>query len=222
VTRAPAAGRPRVVELAGPAGAGKSTLMAALRERHPDARVDPEIRELAGRPTVAVTAAAAALTLGVRVAFARGAVRDQLEMMTHLELLRRELERDDGAGVLLLDQGPVFYLTRPVFASSRLDGWRSRMLDRWAQDLSLVVWLDAADETLAGRIDGRDKDHALKGADRERTRSALDDARATLDDALRRLSSRPSGPEILRFDTGTTGIDDVAAGVTDALERCAR
>jgi hypothetical protein len=204
-----------VVEVVGPAGAGKSTLMRELRRLRPGLVTDPELRDLAGSRAIHLSAARGLATLVHRRSLVRGAVRDQLEMIAHLEALERAVA-GTGDVSYAFDQGPLFYLARPVLGAARMSAWRDERLRRWASLLTLVVLLDAPDEVLAERIDTREKAHALKGAELDAARAALVAARTSFDVLLGRLPPPPVGPRVMRLDTATT--DPVAlAERLDAL-----
>jgi len=70
--------------------------------------------------------------------------------------------------VILLDEGPVFALSwLDVFFARNGDrvpaSWRRRVITQWASLLDVVVFIDAADITLANRIRTREKPHMVKG-----------------------------------------------------------
>jgi len=166
-----------VVELVGPAGAGKSTL--AQNVHRADARVHVGF-SLWGLPRTRLVRGALALVPTIVVAAVRKRRLRWREIahMIRLDALRRVLgrakSRARGGGqqrIILLDEGPVFgiswldlaFAQRGVKAPEK---WRRRALAKWARLLDSVIFLDAQDRTLAGRIRTRSKRHRMaQGSD---------------------------------------------------------
>jgi thymidylate kinase len=91
----------------------------------------------------------------------------EMAQMVRLGALRRVV-RDEARKhrVVLLDEGPVFALSwLDVFFArngDRAASWRRRAIADWASLLDVVVFIDAADSTLAQRIRTREKEHMVK------------------------------------------------------------
>ncbi|MGH7519974.1 MAG: ATP-binding protein [Gemmatimonadales bacterium] len=159
-----------VVELVGPAGAGKSTL--AQNVHRADSGVHVGL-SLWGLPRTRLVEGAIALVPTIVVAAVRRRLRwREIAQMIRLDALRRVLRRAKARHpVILLDEGPVFgiswldlaFAQRGVKAPEK---WRRRSLAQWARLLDSVIFLDAQDRTLAGRIRTRSKRHRMaKGSD---------------------------------------------------------
>lgn len=174
----PVSAPPLIVELVGPAGAGKTALLRALSARDPSVRSGLRIERLQLLPLIlwyALVLAPVAIQL-----FAEHP-RSWWPGVRHLVRLRTlhpALAREAGSGsrAIILDEGPLFSLTRlSVFQNADLGHgglareWRAE-LARWTKELDVVVWLDAPDQVLSERIRGRDKEHPVKdGSEREVT-----------------------------------------------------
>jgi hypothetical protein len=140
-------------------------------------------------------------------------------MMMYLQALPRILARrnSEGGKVIVFDQGPLYFLTRSSLTDARLATWRAQMVDVWAPLLDIVAFLDAPDALLRERINTRSKWHALKGDD---DGSALDVLRATriiYEDAIGEFASRPSRPNVLRFDTSRLSAGEIARAILSAV-----
>jgi hypothetical protein len=165
--------RPRfVVEVAGPAGAGKSTVSRLLTER--SQAVAASIWGLP-RPLYAASAVRMLPAIGALVGAARWLPWEETEQLIRLDALDVFLDRFDhlreparSRSVVVLDEGPVFafawfrVLGHPCFRDGRRDAWWRRTLTHWAARLDAIVVLDGADPLLVERLRSRAKPHPLK------------------------------------------------------------
>jgi len=161
-------GRAVVVELVGPAGAGKTTLAQGVSKQDTSVRAG---LSLWGLPRPQLFESAIALTPTIVGAALRGGRTrlkwGEMAQMIRLGALRRVVRREaEKHRVILLDEGPVFALSwLDVFFArngDRVAGWRRRAVADWASLLDVVVFIDASDSTLAQRIRTREKDHMVK------------------------------------------------------------
>jgi thymidylate kinase len=158
-----------VVEIVGPAGAGKTTIAAALDRGAESVTVQGPYRSLRRVPLYARSLMAAAPVL----VHARGDRRTSRARVANW-LVRTEASKGIVAQLLhpgtivVLDQGPIYTLARADVEGVRWDGalgrWRRSQLDHWGRRLDVLVILDAPDEVLLGRIRSRAKAHGSKAA----------------------------------------------------------
>lgn len=220
-------GRSLLVELVGPAGAGKTAVRRAISD------LDPSTQP--GFPVPWQRSLLPVLREGL------GMVVEGLELLKYKQssrwltarhLLRvRALERVFAsarvpATTILLDEGPVYGLCRVLLelgygTASGITAppgiWR-RSLERWMGKLDLVVWLDAPDDVLTRRIRERPKEHRVKQSFASEAHEFLRRYRAAYMDVLGRL--RDEGRlTVVEMDTGRQSVTDVAAGVRSALSR---
>jgi O-antigen/teichoic acid export membrane protein len=154
-----------LMELVGPAGAGKSLLADRLR-----ARGDVVRASVWNLPRILIfESALRSLPVLVRMCVAtRAFPRAELEQIVRLNALRLFVRRRvRGASVVVLDEGPVFALSwlrvfgHPRIQNGRLEPWWRRTLADWAGVLDRVVMLDAPEPVLVSRIRGRQKPHDI-------------------------------------------------------------
>jgi hypothetical protein len=212
--------KPRLVELVGPAGAGKSTVFQALLARDETIEGRPSLRKTEHAAVLASDVLAVLGTLVRYRAFLSAIKPEQVRMMAYLQALPRILGRaDSGDGrIIVFDQGPVYFLTRPSLMDERLSTWRERVLDTWASLLNVVVRLEAPNALLVERINSRSKWHALKGSPDQTALDVLTNSRAVYDRAISEFQGRRGGPTILRFDTSSQSADEIADAVLAALD----
>jgi deoxyadenosine/deoxycytidine kinase len=205
---------PRIIEIVGPAGAGKSTVLRSLSRRDPRIRAEIEVGRFDHASALAPRAfnlVPVALNLAVR---APRFLWDNARHIARLEGLDAvvtapQLGSDE---VVVLSEGPLFLMTRLFLAAEQLpttSPWFREMWDtavaRWRGRLDLVVWLDAPDTVLLQRIRSRAKRHRMKAAGDAAAKQFLTDYRRGYHRVLcacpparhLRLDSAASSPEQL-------------------------
>ncbi|HLZ45771.1 MAG TPA: hypothetical protein VKQ05_08845 [Gemmatimonadales bacterium] len=157
-----------VVELVGPAGAGKTTLAKGVTAVDATVRSGLSLWGLPRRQLMRSAIALAPTILGAGIN--RTPLRaGELAQMIRLGALQRVVEEEATRHrVIILDEGPVFALSwLDVFFHRNGErvpaSWRRRVVAEWSDLLDVVVFIDASDITLANRIRTREKDHMVKG-----------------------------------------------------------
>ena len=211
--------QPVILEVIGPAGAGKSSLCLLLARRERTTRTSiwetPQSRltldSLCTLPTLAV------------LSMHTGALPwAEFKHVVRVRNLRRRLHRMPGSfRLVVLDEGPVFTVTWLLVSGhrrireGRLEDWWRRRLFEWASDLDLVVALDAADELLAQRIRSRPKAHEIKQKSDEEIYAFLHRFRSAFDLVLTELV-RERGTRVLRL-SGDRGSQPLADDLIQAV-----
>ena len=209
---------PLIVELVGPAGAGKTTLSRALSRRDEKIMVaaDLELRRMAHIPIFVSQASRLSPVFLRRCRHSSWFTWDEIKAMVYLkgwpQVLRQQAR--NGGTAILLDHGPVFKLaTLNAFGSERLrnkefETWWTKMFTQWASTLDFVIWLDTSDSALIERINTRSQKHAVKAKAEQEASEFLARYRSSYEKMLQRLTAY-GGPTLIKFDTGQTSIDQI-------------
>jgi deoxyadenosine/deoxycytidine kinase len=208
--------KPLVIEIVGPAGAGKTSITNVLVEKTPGINLhqppcDRNLRELPlflheGIKLMPVLAELKRLRAGrqiTRSEFARMCILNGWSQMPNFS-------SNGKASVALLDEGPIFLMTELLyfgpdsFRSEYMQAWWQATYRKWAKCLDLVIFLDADNDELVRRIRARSKWHSIKTRTDANAFHYLDFYRSTQQQILEGIKSQPEAPEALSFDTTTT------------------
>jgi thymidylate kinase len=203
---------PRVVEVLGPAGAGKTTLCEALAHASGQIQLSrfPDVRKPADSPFFLWYGLQLLPTvLRLSEPGSRRLSRREFAWLSILSgwpaLLQRELVTHGK--IIVLDQGPVFLLTDiresgPGYLRSQHaeKTWQA-LYGKWATMLDTIVWLDTADLCLLRRIRSRRKEHSVKEESAENVFEFLNRSRIAYQQSLSMLAAYSIDLRILRFDT---------------------
>jgi hypothetical protein len=212
----------RLVELAGPAGAGKSATLQALI-----ARSGADNGTIWGLPVLPLLRNGAELIPSFIPLWrqARSPLWEETRHMIRLRTLQRALH---GGGsernTIVFDEGPVFALARlrgfghPIMRSEDAERWWRTTLQEWAGLIHTVVVLDAADGVLAHRIRSRSADQEVKQASDLEIASWMARFRQALDWVLSRLVLE-NGTAVCRLDSSSDTPEQLAGRALAALDR---
>jgi hypothetical protein len=216
---------PRIIELVGLAGAGKTTLTKTLGCCNDQIRVEqiPYYRRIR---YLAFFARNTLLCLPMWFRFnlkgnGRRLTGQEFAAMVILSGWHRLLKRpgSDTGQVIVIDQGPVSMLTilwvdgPETLRSSPGKEWWIRTCKQWANALDELIWLDAANATLLERIRARDTWHKLKEEPDTEALECLGRYRETYGQVISLLTATNDDLKVLAFDTAREPLD----GLVDNL-----
>lgn len=212
---------PRIVEIVGPAGAGKSTLSHVLSRCNKSIHLSnfPDVRKISAAPFFIWNGLQIFSTLlGLPLHYGRKLTRREFAWLSILRgwpgVLRKELKNNQ---LIILDQGPVYLLTdTSEFGPEYLRRQAAQNLwqdlySRWTDMLGMVIWLDAEDADLLKRIRNRDKEHVVKNETDETTFEFLACYRKAYERTISNLSANHNKLKILRFDTSRKSTEEIAS-----------
>jgi hypothetical protein len=212
---------PLRVELFGPPGCGKSSLLSAL-ERREEGFTAFRLRDSAGPPELVRS------LLRTAGPFASQAFRFSsrrwyrwflmVQLEAHWEGLRR---RSRGSEVTVLDQGPLYLMTilnRSVRHSAggvslRFERYWEATLDRYGTEIQVVVALDAPDEVLQSRVLERGTPHPLLRRSAAQATELFEGVRGERDALMDQIARRNPAMKLIRLDTHLAGPVELARQV---------
>jgi shikimate kinase len=217
---------PLLIELVGPAGAGKTTLSRALSQQSEKIEVGAEIelRKIRQIPVFVRNALFLLPFILWRSPYSRWFTWEEIKALVYLKGWTRVLKEQakQNGKAILLDHGPVFKLATlhefgpEILKSERFDLWWNQMFGQWASTVDIVIWLDAPDKILEERINSRKQRHAVKGKSESHVSLFLARYRLSYEEILTKLKTYGK-PILFRFDTSQTPIEKI---VDDLLIIC--
>jgi broad-specificity NMP kinase len=217
---------PIVVEVIGPAGAGKTTLVAALRQRHGNTAPDIEasLTKIGRIPSVVGNSLVFLPEYVRRHRHSRWFTRREIRGMAYLTAGLRLLDRQGPrrGTVTMLDHGPLYRLAflrefgAEITTSPSYQKWWSNLLRHWSERIDIVVWLDAPDSVLLARIRARGSWHAVKDMDDVEASDLLRRYRAACERTIAE-AAREHPMSVHRFDTSQRATEQIVDDVLVAF-----
>lgn len=217
---------PYLVELVGPAGAGKTSLIQALTTRSEMFLIgsDLQLRKIEHLPIFLSYVPFLMQDILGQGQPSRRFTWDEIKSIVYLKGGPKILDQqaENSAKTILLDHGPVFKLaTLNEFGPDRLknedyESWWQSMFKQWASILDLIIWLDASDKVLKERINSRSQNHAIKGKSEQEGSIFLGRYRSSFEQILENFKVY-GGPTLLQFDASQSTFDQI---VDEVLINC--
>lgn len=219
---------PCLVEIIGPAGAGKSSLLRELGQRKPNLALFADrlqARSVQNLPFYVGSGLAALPTLFQPSWRGRWYTREEISRLLYLVGMRQVFrQRSQTVGVTVVDQGPIFELTHlRAFGPARLThdmaiNWWRTMFRQWAPLFRLVVWLDAPDAVLLPRIRERAQAHVIKQTVDAEAVALLARYRSSFTTVIQQLQDHAPIP-LLTFATHEASVSEIAEAMIAKIEQ---
>ena len=216
---------PRIIEIVGPSGAGKTTLSVALSQQHGEIQRIYSLHRLQYVPQFAWSSLQLLPTYLQQYLWGTRYTRQEIVWMMRLNALHQIVKRlslADGQ-VILLDQGPIYLLTRLYEAGEQRDSnqparsWLPRKVQEWAITLDHVITLDTPVDILLERVHARAKWHVLKEKSVDEAQEMLREQRALYQQVVSQLAAY-GHTRVFPSDTYQTPLADVVDEVLAELQ----
>jgi len=220
--------KPRVVEIIGPAGAGKTTLFRSLSDYPEHIRLEtfPNVRRALDAPfyiRYGIQLIPSILRLSRRNS--RKLNRREFAWLSILKGWPFVLQREGRkrSQVIVLDQGPVYLMVEiresgPEYLKSNdAEEFWQELYSQWAAALDMIVWLDAEDIYLLERIQNRTKGHVVKNESVPLVHEFLARYRRAFDYVVSSMETCAGGPRVLRFDTSRQRPQEIVVSLLSEL-----
>lgn len=219
---------PQVMEVIGPAGAGKSTVCQALAAANESIHLRnfPDVRNLTNAPFFLRYGLQTAMSFGrLPARESRRPNRQEIAWLSILHGWPKLLQSQDKSNcrVCVLDQGPIYLLSElresgPTYLKrqSADKAWQ-RLYAGWASVLDTVIYLDAPDAVLAERIRARGKAHIMKEEADDMVFKFIHGFRSSYECVLSALRVYNTALRILTFDTSRATSDEIADTVVNVF-----
>lgn len=223
-----------VVELVGVAGAGKSTLTAALLAAAPTALGTRQLRQKLPLSRLNMAWHALMLTFYFLPTYLRYWPKHrwfsnhEMRSLCYLAAWPRALTQRMGQDVIqIMDLGPIFRLVflaefgTSLTQCARFAAWRRHQIAQWREIIDLVIMVDAPDEVLQERIDSREKAHVAKAQSIAQNFAFYQRYRAGYQEVIANLCQPQKNgriPTILHFDTSQFSVDEIVSALLQTLK----
>ena len=221
--------QPRFIEIIGPAGAGKTTLINSLIQsnQHIFKVSKPSFRSTRNIPFL-VRNGYSLLPIFLRQRpnnswFNGREVWWMMFLNEQHQILERQASGYSTLG--LLDHGPVYMLTSllnfgPEVTSSQVfQQWWARRLNQWTSYLDTIIWLDAPNSVLVKRIKNRETGHPVKGDSEVEMNIFLNRYRAAFKQVISIIQAQENNLELHQFSTDQETPDQIKEKTLDIVTR---
>jgi deoxyadenosine/deoxycytidine kinase len=161
---------PHIIELAGVAGAGKSSLLRAMKQRNTNIRSFPAPSKINYLPSLLkVFITWLPFYLG-KYRNSRWFTRQEIRNMGYLDTWLSFIRKMDRTrqNFYVLDPGSAYWLSSlqaygpTITKHPYYQSWWKKKFDQWSSGLNAIIWLDAPGDICLQRVLSRNEWHPIK------------------------------------------------------------
>jgi hypothetical protein len=161
---------PQIIELAGVAGAGKSTLMKAMMQKNGSIMPFPPPSKIYYLPFLPRIISKWLPLYLKKFRSSRWFTLQEIRNMGYLEtwLSYIRSKSSNGQNIYVLDPGSVHWLSSlqaygpPITKHPLFQSWWKNKFDQWSSGLTAIIWCDAPEDACLQRVLSRDEWHEIK------------------------------------------------------------
>lgn len=212
--------KPLLIEVMGPAGAGKTSLIDAISDHNKGFVLSPR----PGFCRRAVAFAQVLLSNPGLLSKVRGMSRDDFRAMVYLRAWHAMYSNHNHREITAFDHGPLYRIAKLREFCSQLSGsaqfqrWLTRWTNRWLETLDMIILLDAPNDILMERIVARGEFRVVMTVSPSEAARRLDSFRHAFEQVLEPSRNVERSPSILRFDTSAVSRADLIQKVLCSIE----
>jgi thymidylate kinase len=216
----------RIVEIVGPAGAGKSTLCHALSQSRETIQLGnfPDVRKISDMPFFILNGLQMSPYLfNFPWHKGRKLTRQEFALLSILngwpDVLQKELKNNKA---IILDQGPVYMLAELLRSGPQnfrhiAARWWEKTCMEWANMIDLVICIDTSDAILMERVRVRNKDHRIKNHSDEWASQFLAQHRDAQQEVLDSMANQERHPKVIQMDTSQASLNETVEKILPYL-----
>ena len=216
--------KPLVLELVGPAGAGKTTLVQVFHQRLSQVEIGINPAKITYLPFYIQNILTFMPTYLQHFHHTRWFTPAELRSLVYLNAWHRFLirQKSNTERLILLDHGPIFRLALlsefgPAMTTSpKYERWLDSMLNQWGNVLQVIVWVDAPNAVLKNRIQARSRKHRVKQESEEAVYQFLDRYRTSYYHIIDKIIANHD-LLVLQFDTYQEKSEQIVDKILAAL-----
>jgi deoxyadenosine/deoxycytidine kinase len=212
----------KIIEIIGPAGAGKSSLGQLLK-------ISDKIKIISSAPNFwlindipfFVKNTFLSLPSSIRFLSMHDDKRFNIKQFIWVVILNGWSNRltryaKKFSTIFILDEGPIYLMTflyvygSNVFKNHVSNLWWKHIFRDYANTFDIVVWLDAPNSVLVSRIRDRDKPHGVKKKTDLDAFNYLDNLRQAYERMISGMTTEAPELLVMRFDTNQETLDEIS------------